>query len=137
MQSGVEVERPHHALDMCCPAEIYTPSTHAYRGLPELAYPFQDKTIHVTCCGRICLHRKKTNLSPVFAGQAVGLKEVEERIWLVSFMGYDLGYIDLEEKLCSFSTTLVSGTFCNPCVQVGPSKEWRARGDSNSRPSGS
>jgi hypothetical protein len=34
----------------------------------------------------------------VFAGQAVGIKEVEEGIWLVSFMDYDLGYIDLEEK---------------------------------------
>jgi hypothetical protein len=37
-------------------------------------------------------------LSTVFAGQAVGIKEVEEGIWLVSFMDYDLGYIDLEEK---------------------------------------
>jgi hypothetical protein len=54
--------------------------------------------IHVTTCGRICLHRKKINLSTVFAGQAVGIKEVEEGIWLVSFMDYDLGYIDLEEK---------------------------------------
>ncbi|HEX3685591.1 MAG TPA: hypothetical protein VHU83_23860 [Bryobacteraceae bacterium] len=32
------------------------------------------------------------------AGQAVGIKEVDHRIWLVSFMEYDLGYIDLEEK---------------------------------------
>jgi len=54
--------------------------------------------IHVTCCGRICLHRKKINLSTVFAGQAVGIREVEEGIWLVSFMNYDLGYIDLEER---------------------------------------
>ena len=33
-----------------------------------------------------------------FAGQAVGVKEVENGIWLVSFMDYDLGYIDLDEK---------------------------------------
>jgi hypothetical protein len=32
------------------------------------------------------------------AGQLVGLKEVEDGIWLVSFMHYDLGYIDLEQK---------------------------------------
>ena len=32
------------------------------------------------------------------AGQAVGVKEVDHGIWLVSFMDYDLGYIDLEEK---------------------------------------
>jgi hypothetical protein len=41
---------------------------------------------------------KKINLSTVFAGQAVGLKEVEDGTWLVSFMAYGLGYIDLEEK---------------------------------------
>src|SRR4029077_17597659 len=76
----------------------YTPSTRPYRGLPELDYPFHDKTIHVPCCGRICLHRKKINLSTVFACQAVGLKEGEEGIWLVSFMNYDLGYVDLEER---------------------------------------
>jgi hypothetical protein len=32
------------------------------------------------------------------AGQAVGIKEVDDGIWLVSFMDYDLGYIDLEER---------------------------------------
>jgi len=28
----------------------------------------------------------------------VGIKEVDDGIWLVSFMDYYLGYIDLEEK---------------------------------------
>ena len=32
------------------------------------------------------------------AGQAVGIKEVDDGIWLVSFMDYSLGYIDLAEK---------------------------------------
>jgi hypothetical protein len=31
----------------------------------------------------------------------VGIKEVDDGAWLVSFMDYDLGYIDLEEKPCS------------------------------------
>lgn len=44
------------------------------------------------------MHKKKINLSRSLAGQAVGLKEVDDNIWLVSFMDYDLGYIDLEEK---------------------------------------
>jgi hypothetical protein len=48
--------------------------------------------------GRLCLYRKKINLSLCLAGQAVGIKEVEDGIWLVSFMHYDLGYVDLEEK---------------------------------------
>jgi len=32
----------------------------------------------------------------VFAGQTVGIKQTEDRIWLVSFMYYDLGYFDEE-----------------------------------------
>jgi hypothetical protein len=91
-------ERPHEALAMKCPAEVYTPSTRPYRGLLELSYPFHDREILVTACGRICLHRKKINLSTVFAGQTGGIKEVDEAIWLVSFMHYDLGYIDLEQR---------------------------------------
>ncbi len=31
-----------------------------------------------------------------FAGQRVGVKQVEETIWLVSFMRYDLGFFDHE-----------------------------------------
>jgi transposase InsO family protein len=91
-------ERPHEALAMKCPAEVYTPSSRPYAGIPEPHYPFHDKTIIVTSCGRLCLYRKKINLSKSLAGQAVGIKEVEAGIWLVSFMDYDLGYIDLEEK---------------------------------------
>jgi len=91
-------ERPHEALAMKCPAEVYTPSCCPYQGIPEPHYPFHDRTVTVTCCGRLCLYRKKINLSTCLAGQAVGVKEVEDGIWLVSFMDYDLGYIDLEQK---------------------------------------
>ncbi len=70
----------------------------AYQGLPDIDYPFHDKIIVVTNCGRICLGRKRINLSTVFAGQAVGIEEVHDDIWLVSFMDYDLGYFDLETR---------------------------------------
>jgi hypothetical protein len=50
----------------------------------------------VTSCGRICLAGRKINLSHAFAGQAVGIKEVAEKIWLVTFMHYDLGFFDHE-----------------------------------------
>jgi transposase InsO family protein len=91
-------ERPHEALAMKMPAEAYLPSTRPYRGLPDLTYPLHDKDVLVTACGRICMHRKKINISHVMAGQRVGIKEVDEGIWIVSFMQYDLGYIDLEQK---------------------------------------
>jgi hypothetical protein len=78
-------ERPHEALAMKCPAQLYTPSPRPYQGIPEPHYPFHDRTVNVTSCGRLCLYRKKINLSTSLAG-------------LVSFMDYDLGYIDLDEK---------------------------------------
>jgi hypothetical protein len=34
----------------------------------------------------------------VLTGQKLGIKEVDEGIWLVSFSRYDLGYFDLEQK---------------------------------------
>ena len=83
---------------MKCPAEVYAASIRRYHGLPDLAYPLHDRDILVTACGRICLHRKKINISTVLAGQKLGIKEVDDGIWLVSFMHYDLGYIDLEQK---------------------------------------
>ena len=89
-------ERPHQALEGRCPAQLYQLSRRPYTGLKDLEYPFHDRTITVTTCGRICIGRKKINLSQVFAGQNVGIKEVAEKIWLVSFMHYDLGFFDHE-----------------------------------------
>lgn len=91
-------ERPHEALNMQCPGQVYTVSARPYHGIPDPHYPFHDQTVVVTNCGRLCLYRKKINLSSSLAGQAVGVKEVDDGFWLVSFMNYDLGYIDLEEK---------------------------------------
>ena len=91
-------ERPHEALEMRCPCEFYAPSTRPYQGIQEPSYPLHDRTVTVTSCGRLCLYRKKINLSKSLAGHAVGIREVDDGIWLVSFMDYDLGYIDLEER---------------------------------------
>jgi hypothetical protein len=79
---------------MKTPAEPYSASPTTDRGLPDLTYPLHDRDILATACGRICMHHKHT----VLAGQRVGIKEVDEGIWIVSFMQYDLGYIDPEQK---------------------------------------
>jgi len=68
-----------------------------------------SRAMPVSHCGRICLGAKKINFSTVFAGQAVGIKEIHDDIWLVSFMDYDLGYFDLE--------TQVLEPLENPCAQ--------------------
>jgi hypothetical protein len=100
--------------------------------MTELEYPFHDRTITVTNCGRICLGGRKINLSHVFAGQNVGIKEVAEKIWLVSFMHYDLGFFDQEAGRveCAqnpFEATgvaYVSGIIRYPSVRNGPRMIW-------------
>ena len=41
---------------------------------------------------------RKINLSIVFGGQVVGVREVADKIWLVSFMDFDLGFFDQDEN---------------------------------------
>src|SRR5215475_14409402 len=126
---------------MKCPAELYTASARHYAGLPELTYPLHDRDVVITSCGRLCLHRKKINISVVLAGQKLGIKEVDEGIWLVSFMHYDLGYFDVEQKTLQpldnpfgTSVTHVLGTFGTSWTSIStgitammiPSGQWKA-----------
>lgn len=89
-------DRPHQALDMATPASRYQPSARPYEGLEELEYPGHDWSALITACGRLCYQHRKVNVSQVFAGQKVGVKQVDDHIWLVTFMHYDLGYFDDE-----------------------------------------
>ena len=55
------------------------------------------RAILLTQCGRIC-RAAQINLSTVFAGQYVGIREIADRIWLVSLMDYDLGVFDHDDN---------------------------------------
>ena len=67
-------------------------------------------------------------LGQVFAGQTVGIKQVDEHLWLAPFMHYDLGYFDDEtcrlepitNSLRPKTVTHVSGINRHPCVRNGP-----------------
>src|SRR5262245_25670181 len=81
---------------MKAPADVYARWPRLHRGLEELTCPCHDQTVTVTHCGRSCFKGQKGNLNQVFAGQNVGVTQVGERLWLVTFMQYDLGYFDDE-----------------------------------------
>src|SRR3989304_4639451 len=49
--SGFNAERPHEALAMTRPADVYAPSSRPYTGLPDVQYPFHDRDILRTACG--------------------------------------------------------------------------------------
>ena len=88
----------------------------------------------VTHCDRICMHRKRINISHVLAGQRLGIKEVDEGIWLVSLLDDDLGFIDLEQRTLQprdnpFGPRLSSmflGMFCYLCA--GPDNRFAGAG---------
>jgi putative transposase len=68
-------QRPHEALAMKCPSEVYQPSTRPHQGLPDIDYPLHDKTIVVTRCGRICLGTKRSTSARSLPARRPALKK--------------------------------------------------------------
>jgi hypothetical protein len=125
----VNHERPHQALEMATPASRYQPSARVYQGLEELEYPHHDWTAVITTCGRICYQRRRVNVSQVFAGQKVGVKQTDDHIWLVTFMDYDLG-TSTTRRAVSNRSIIRSVQDCYRCLRnrVSPmSPEWTLR----------
>ena len=89
-------QRPHQAIAMKRPADVYRQSASKSTGLPYVTDPGYDKSLLITNCGRICLNKQKIHISKAFANQPVGLKEVDSGIWQVDFMSYTLGFFDEE-----------------------------------------
>lgn len=96
--------RPHEALNMKLPADLYKKSDARYpRVLPELDYPMHDLVRTVDSQGMVYLHkRKKFHLSAALVGEDVGLKEVKEGIWQANFMDFDLGYFDEQSQIFNY-----------------------------------
>lgn len=88
--------RPHEALKMKCPADIYKPSLKPYPDrLPEPVYDQQDMAREVYSTGGVQFHGSNIfYLSRALAGQTVGLEEEQDGIWRVNFMDLDLGFLD-------------------------------------------
>jgi hypothetical protein len=115
------------------PADLYTAATRCYDGLPDLTYPFHDRDVIITTCGRLCLHRKRINISTVLAGQKLGIKEVDEGIGssasctMISYIS--TGAEDLattRQPVRHEVVTHVLGTFRYPCIRAGHAAEWWA-----------
>jgi transposase InsO family protein len=88
--------RPHEALGMLCPADVYQPSPRPYPAkLPEPSYPVHDDVLTVGSTGFIYFGgRARIYLATALAGQEVGIREEDDGRWLVSFLHLDLGHVD-------------------------------------------
>jgi transposase InsO family protein len=87
-------DRPHEALAMKRPAEIYDASPRPYPSrLPDPDYREHDDVLRVRSEGTINFFGCRLYLSAALAGQYVGIREEHDRRWLVTFTDLDLGHI--------------------------------------------
>jgi len=88
-------ERPHEALGMRCPGEVYRSSERKYDGTPEdLDYP-QMCSRRVSAQGTIKVDDQSIFLSRALAGWSIGLKPVSAEGMEVWFGRLFLGELDL------------------------------------------
>jgi len=88
-------ERPHEALGMKRPAEVYTPSPRTLlTALPELTYPLHDDVKRISHRGDINAIGRSVYIGIALAGEDVGLREEDDGRLLVTFMDMDLGHVD-------------------------------------------
>jgi transposase InsO family protein len=91
--------RPHEALGMATPAERYRPSDRAYIPRP-LAYPLHDDVIKVQTTGHAGLVRRRGFfLSAALAGESVGVRQMGDQTWLLTFANLTLGVYDASAHL--------------------------------------
>lgn len=87
-------DRPHEALGMKRPGEVYQPSERRYPiSLPEPTYPEHDDVVRVYRGGHLVLNRKRIFLTQPLSGELVGIREERDGRWLVTFAHLDLGYM--------------------------------------------
>jgi putative transposase len=87
-------ERPHEALGMKRPAEVYARSPRPYPSrLRELDYPGHDDTVRVQRHGFVRVGNRQLYLATALAGENVGVREELDGRWLITFKELDLGHV--------------------------------------------
>ncbi|HEX8796455.1 MAG TPA: IS481 family transposase [Polyangiaceae bacterium] len=95
-------ERPHEALGQTPPIRHHERSPRLFpERLPDLTYPLHDRTAVLAPSGHIRLGGRGSHyfITSALGGEPVGLREVDDRVWLVTYVDHDLGLID-ERRHC-------------------------------------
>ena len=88
-------ERPHEALADHTPAEFYRPSPRPYpERLPEPHYPGHFDWRRISHAGELRWHGRHLFLGSVFAGEQIGLEEIDDGVWSVYFAHHLLARLD-------------------------------------------
>jgi putative transposase len=90
-------ERPHEALEMARPAEVYVASERRPTTEP-LSYPLDDDVLRVRRSGHLLVDGVPVYLGQTLGEELVGVRQLEPQRWLVSFGAYRLGEVHTDEK---------------------------------------
>lgn len=106
-------ERPHEALGMRLPAEVYQPSRRPFLGTPEdLDYGSMDTRRVHRVTGTICFQRQLLLISSAFGGWSVGLAPSDNGLLDVHFAHLPIGQIN--PKTASFQAARSGGLKARP-----------------------
>lgn len=88
VREELDYVRPHHALGLITPAEVYVPSNRLMpEQVPEPEYAAHLEVRRVRTTGTIRFRGHETFVSEVLTGERLGLEEVEDGVWSVFFYG--------------------------------------------------
>lgn len=90
-------KRPHEALGQETPASVYEPSKRCFDSRRPLEYPLHDDVRKVDASGHFRLLRQRKGnvfLSYALANEPIGIRELADKRWLLTFASLDLGHID-------------------------------------------
>ena len=92
-------ERPHEAIQMRRPAELYHRSSRPFTGTPErLEYPADLMDRQVTTVGTIQVSGCTIRISTALRGWNVGLKSIGQNLYSLYFGRLCLGQVDLSSQ---------------------------------------
>ena len=92
-------ERPHEALSMATPAQLYEPSPRPYpRRVPEPAYA-SDQIVRRMEGGRAMVKGTAVYCGHNLAGELVAFRQVDDRRWEVRFYDHLLGHVDFTKAV--------------------------------------
>ena len=110
-------ERPHEALGMQWPAQIYKPSIRTYSGTPEdIVYP-NKLTRLVNSRGYISLHGQNYPISTALKGWSVGLLSVDKDTYDVFFARLRIGQIEPSHNEPLTNNGIQYSTHCYLCPE--------------------
>lgn len=92
-------ERPHEALQMQTPGDLYEPSSTRYPDVVRAPEYGADRIVRtVMCCGRIRWCGERVFITKVLGNEPISLQGVADGVWRLWFGAYPIGWFD-ERKM--------------------------------------